>query len=72
MFVRVKSNLLLHRLPSAAKALKLSAWEAAAAAMEIEAAAAGRRPNVTERILGEAIAWQLLCLAACMLLAAGC
>ena len=40
MFVRVTSDLLLHRLPSATKAAKLSEWEAAAALEQVEAAAA--------------------------------
>jgi hypothetical protein len=52
MFVRVKSNLLLHRLPSAVKAAKLSAWEAGATVDRLRAAA--REPvDPRPRILGE-------------------
>ncbi|KIY98294.1 hypothetical protein MNEG_9668 [Monoraphidium neglectum] len=51
MFVRVKSNLLLHRLPSAVKAAKLSAWEAGATVDRLRAAA--REPvDPRPRILG--------------------
>lgn len=52
MFIRVKSNLLLHRLPSAVKAVKLSSWEAGAIADRMRLPPEGRA-NVTERISGE-------------------
>jgi len=53
MFVRVTSNLLLHRLPSAVKAVKLSAWEAAGVVERMRGLAGEGRGNVSERILGE-------------------
>ncbi|KAI8473473.1 MAG: hypothetical protein J3K34DRAFT_518952 [Monoraphidium minutum] len=51
MFVRVKAHLLLHRLPSAAKAVRLSSWEAAVIVDRLRAAAR-EGVNVSARIAG--------------------
>lgn len=52
LFVPLSARRLLHRLPSSAKAAKLSGWEAAAVMEGLAAAAAGGKANATERILG--------------------